>query len=296
MPEIFRPKVKGVVATGGGASADWETVGVDFTQRCASIAIWGETSSGKTTLALTSKGPVGLLHASEKVAGIVEPHVRKGKVVRKFDFGFAVRKGEEEGQIAERARGVWAKWMALYTDGMTKWAGTIIVDTEPDAWMLRRLARFGTLTPKGDLRDLYGAVNFDWSQIFKNTPREQAETRGANLITIHTASDAYKDVMVPGTGGGPPKKVSIKTGEYKMDGQKSIRYWADVILWVDKDPSGQYTVRIDKGWFNGQIEGSVLDDTMMRNLGYTVNPAIGSALTIPSILALITETPEEEWM
>lgn len=293
MPEIFRPKVN--QPTGGGA-ADWETVGTEFTQRAASIAIWGETSSGKTTLALTAKGPIGLLHASEKVAGVIQPHVRVGKVVRKFDFGFAVRKGETEAQIAERARLTWAKWMDLYNDGMNKWAGTVIVDTETDAWALRRLARFGSLTPKGDLRDLYGAVNFDWAQIFKNTPRELVDTRKVNLITIHTASDAYKDVMVPGSGGGPPKKVSIKTGDYKMDGQKSIRYWADVILWVDKNPAGQYTVRIDKGWFNGQIEGTVLDEPLMRQLGYKVDPAIDSALTIPAILSMITETPEEEWV
>lgn len=285
---FVRPKV----AIGGGASADWEVVGTEFTQRCAQIAICGETSTGKTSLALTAKGPIALLHASEKVTGIVQPHVRHGKLVRKFDFGFVGSKDEKD--TAGRAQVTWKKFNVLYDEAMEKWAGTIIVDTEPDAWALRRFARFGTLTPQGDMRALYTAVNFDWAQLFKNRPREQAEKRGVNLITIHTCSDEYKDVIKTTPNG--PKEVSVKTGRQKMDGQKSVKYWADVILWVDKTDAGDYTVRIDKGWFNGGIEGVVVDNKMMLELGYKVNPATGSAITIPAIMAMITETPEEEWL
>lgn len=279
--------------TGAPVSPDWEVVGTEFTQRCAQIAIVGPTSAGKTTLALTSKGPIGLLHASEKVAGVVEPFVRKGKLIRKFDFGFVADRKDEK-KTAERAQVVWNKFENLYNDCMDKWGKTLIIDTEPDAWALRRLARFGTFTPKGNTMDLYNAVNFDWSQMFKNRPREQAEKRGVNLITIHTCSDEYEDYM--GQTASGPKQMSRRTGRQKMDGQKSVKYWADVILWVERRLTDmQFEVRIVKGWFNGQIEGTALDDEMMRGLGYTVSPVTNSALTIPAILAMITDTPEKEW-
>lgn len=268
-------------------------VGTEFTQRCGSVAIWGPTSTGKTSLALTATGPVALLHASEKVKGIIEPHVRTGKVVRQFDFGFVAVKDEKA--CAERARVVWAKWEKLYGDAMEKWGKTIIVDTEPDAYALRRYARFGTLTPQGDLRDLYNQVNFDWRQIFKNQPRAQSEKRGVNLISIHTASDEYKDVMKKDKQGAM-RKSSEKTGGFKMDGHREVKYWADVILWCERDVNGLYHVRIDKGWWRGgETEGLDLTDEMMKDLGYSMDAATKSHLTIPGILAFITETEEGEW-
>lgn len=271
------------------AASGWELVGTEFTQRCASIAIVGPTSAGKTTLALTSRGPLGLLHASEKIRGIVEPFVRGGKLVRAFDFGFVADR-KNEANTAERAQVVWNKFENLYNDCMEKWGRTLIVDTEPDAWALRRLARFGTLTPKGNTVDLYNAVNFDWAQLFKNRPREQAEKRGVNLITIHTCSDEYEDYVKDG------KTLSRRTGKQKMDGQKSIRYWVDVILWVNKRVTDQeYEVTIVKGWFNGNVEGTQLDSKTMEVMGYSQSPVTKSHLTIPGIMAFITDTPEEEW-
>lgn len=277
------------------APGGWTDIGIDFTQRCASIAIWGPTSMGKTTLALTAgglKAPTALLHASEKIKGIVEPHVRMGKLVRAYNFGFVAKRGDDK-ENAKRAGTVWKKFEDLYDNAMDDWAKVVIVDTEPDAWALRRLARFGTLTPQGDTRDLYNAVNFDWAQMFKNKPREVAEGRGVTLITTHTCGDEYKDAIKMTPGG--PKKVSEKTGKYKMDGQKHVKYWADVILWVEKGEDGQYRVRIDKGWFNGTVEGMVLDNEFMQNMGYEESPVTKSYLTIPAIMALITETPEEGW-
>lgn len=274
----------------------WVIEGTEFTQRCASIAIWGPTSAGKTTLALTNKPTMGtaLLHASEKIAGISQPFVRKGRVVRSFNFGFVAIRNDEDA-TAKRAQPIWQKWENLYYDAMNNWAGTVIVDTEPDAWALRRFARFGTLNPKGNTVDLYNAVNFDWAQMFKNVPREQATKRNnVSLITIHTASDEYQDILQKKPDGNM-QKISQRTGRQKMEGQKSIRYWADVILWVEK-VDGKYQVRIDKGWFNGGIEGMVLTDALMRELGYPVEAAVNSALTIPGIMALITETDAGEWI
>lgn len=275
------------------ASNEWETATGEFKQRCASIAITGPTGVGKTTLALSGQGPVALIHASEKIQGIVQPYVRKGKVIRLYNFGFAVRRKEEEKEIAKRAQEVWGKGEGLYYDAMDGWAKTVVWDTEPDAWTLRRLARFGTLTPQGDTRDLYNKVNFDWQQIFKNKPRETAKGRGCNLITIHTASDEYKDVIKNTPSG--PKKQSVKTGGFKMDGQKNIKYWADVILWCDQGVDGKYMVRIDKPWWNGAFRGVEVTEEMLADMGYEVSEPHQTRITIPNILAMLTETEAGEW-
>lgn len=282
--------------------ASWEEATDKFEQRCALVVIWGLESSGKTSLALTAPGPTGVLHSAEKIGGVYQAFVKAGLKLRKFNFGFVAT--TDEASTAERARAVWAKWKANYIDAFTKWAKTIIVDTEPDAWVLRRFAKFGTLQPKGDTRDLYSSVNFDWKQLFKNRFREQAESgRGCNLILISTATDEYKDIITVAKFGpkkGTQVKESHRTGKQKMEGMKSIKFWADVILycWKELDlTTGQntYHVRIDKGWFNGMVEGMDLTDEFMRALDFSEHPVTKSCLHWASIMAYITDTPEAEW-
>ena len=269
----------------------WESVNTEFTQRHAFIAICGETDTGKTSLALTARGPVAILHAAEKVKGILEPHVRSGKLIKQHNFAGVFPKDEKA--CADAATVVWQKAKALY-DAAWGNCGTLVVDTEPGLYALRRYARFGTLTPRGDTRDLYTAINWDWAQMFNARPRAQQD-QGTTLITIHTMSDEYKDVIKQTQGG--PKKLSEKTGNLKMDGQKSIKYAADLILQTLRDPvSEQFKVKIIKPWFRGDVRGMELDDEMMRSMGYQENAATGSCLTIPAILAFITSTEEAEWV
>lgn len=288
-PNAPPPAPRPGVSPTGPASAEWETVGTDFTQRHAFVAIIGPESSGKTTLALTLPGPLAFLHHAEKIKGVIEPFVVQGKLIRKHDFHFMPTKGDPEEAVAQKARVVWAKAAAAYNDAWD-WAKGIIVDTETDMWKDRRYARFGTLTPKGDLRDLYNVVNTDWRQMFKLRYRGQATDHGVNLVTIHQCSDEYKDVVIQ---AGPKKgqKNSERTGQQKREGNKEVGYWADVVLWCSKDSliDFDYHVRIAKGWFNGSVEGMDLTDKIMVDLGY-------SGLNLPAILAFITQTPEGEWL
>lgn len=273
-------------------NSGWEPVSTEFTQRYASIAICGETDTGKTSLALTARGPVAILHAAEKTRGIIEPHVRAGKMVRQHNFAAVFPKAEDE--CRKKATEVWQKADQLFTDAW-KWAGSIIVDPEPDYYALRRYARFGTLTPQGDVRDLYNAINFDWRQRFGAMPRAQGSGKGTTLITIHTMTDEYRDVMKQTATG--LKKVSEKTGNLRMEGHKSIKFSADLILQTQRDlVSGKFSVKILKPWFNGGARGMELDDELLREMGYSESPATNSCLTLPAILSFITDTPEAEWI
>lgn len=276
----------------------WEEASTEFTQRCAFVAVWGPESGGKTTFALSAPGPTALIHAAEKINGVTQPWVRTGKRIRLHNFGFVASTDEEE--TATRARVTWAATKSCYLDAMDKWAKSVVIDVEPDAYALRRFAKFGTLTPKGDTRDLYASINFDWRQLLKSKFRAQTETRQCNLITIHTATDEYRDVVKIAQSGpkkGQQIKVSERTGRQRMQGHKDIKYWADVVLWVYKDimGDGEYHVRIDKGWWNGAVEGVDLSDTTMKDLGYQPSSVTGSHITFASVMGFITETNEKEW-
>lgn len=278
--------------------AKWETATTDFLQRCVFLSIWGPESGGKTTLALTAPGPTALIHAAEKINGVYQPFVRKGHQIKLYNFGFTA--STDEAATSERARAVWASFKSLYLDAFNKWGKSIVIDTEKDAWALRRFAKFGTLQPKGDTRDLYSSVNFDWRQLLKSKFREQAMTRKCNLITVTTSTDEYKDIVkVASTGPkqGQQVKESVKTGRQRPEGHKEIKFWADVIVYAYKDimGDGDYHVRIDKGWFNGACEGLDLTSTFMEALGYSKHPVIDTHLHFASLMAFITDTPEAEW-
>lgn len=278
----------------GVSQSGWEDAPSTFEQRCSFTAIWGPTSGGKTTLALTVPGPVGLIHSAEKIQGVVQPFVNGNptigakvpKMIKLKNMGFVASKSEEDNRA--RANAMWIATRDLHVDAFDSWAKSVVLDMEPDAWSLRRYAKFGTLNPQGNRMDiLYNEVNTDWRQILKNLYRYHSEKgqgrRQVNLVTIHNAKEEYKDTTVNGV------TKSSRTGRMKMEGNKEVPYWADVILWAYKSMEDfKYHVRIDKGWFNGAIEGMDLTDDTMKALGY-------SDLSWPTIMALITSTPEDEW-
>jgi len=236
-------------------------------------------------LALTAPGPIAHIHSAEKVAGVAERAkiARPGVTIRQHNFGF--KPGANEQETANLARAKWGPMKNAFNDALNNWAKTTILDTEPDGWVLRRYSKFGTLNPQGDLRDLYTVVNADWRGMLKMSYRAQVETLKHNLITIHTEKDEYKDIVE----GTPPKKKSVRTGRVRMEGNKEVKYWADVILYCWRDITDmQFWVRIEKGWFRGEVEGIELCDATLQDMGY-------SGLTIPALLAFITNTPEAEW-
>src|SRR4051812_8483060 len=75
------------VASAGKTSAMWTPANTEITRRVAFVQIYGETGTGKSTLALTAPGPIAYMHADEKLDGIVEPFTSEGKDVRLHNFG-----------------------------------------------------------------------------------------------------------------------------------------------------------------------------------------------------------------
>lgn len=256
--------------TGPSPSFDdsiWEDAPTDFTRRCAFVRIYGDTDTGRTTLALTMPGPIGLIHTAEKIEGIVQPAARI-KQVRMVNFAGVFKGGVQE--IAEQADRVWAKVKSAWYGGLAGWARALILDTDTEAWELIRVARFGELNPRGRTDSLYGPVNAEFRSLFKQF---RAQDR-CSVIAIGQTKDEYREFSKNGN------KSSERTGRTISAGMKEMGFMADVVIRTSRGEAGEFRATIEKGWFNAHTEGMTFE---------------GEDCRLPYILSLITETDEAEW-
>lgn len=262
-------KLKGAHTAAAGSSDLWSDAPTEFTRRCVFMHVYGETGTGRTSLALTAPGPIGMVHTAEKLEGVIQKFAKE-KAVKLVNFGGVFRGSPQ--QIADQAGPVWNKMYSAWCEAMDRWARTVIMDTDTEGWEILRLARFGQLNPKGRTDSLYGPVNAEWRSLFKRF-RDQDR---CNVVAIGQAKDEYIDKMVNG------HLTSTRTGRTIRAGQKEIPYMADVIVRTAKDSvTGTFTATIEKGWWNAHTEGMTLE---------------GDDIRFPYIMSLITETPEEEWV
>lgn len=267
MATIVKPKMATAAAakvrSGSGSGFDWEDAATEMTRRCVFMTVYGDTGTGRTSLALSAPGPIAFLHALEKIDGIIEQHAHKigpngdgtGGV---YNFG-GVFIGNSEA-ITKQANEKWAKFK-LAMDDAFGWARTIIVDTHTEAWELIRLARFGTLAPRGQIAHMYGPVNNEWRSMWKQF-RQQETT---NVIAIGQIGEIYKNDKA--------------TGKYEQKGQREMGYMSDVIVRTEKE-KGVFTATVEKGWFNAEAEGIPLEDDMTK---------------FPGLMQWITNIDAEEW-
>lgn len=247
----------------------WDDAETEFTRRCSLVEIYGDTDTGKTTLALTAPGPIAFLHASEKIDGVIQPFAREKKI-RKHDFTGAFSGTPED--ISESAMRVWRELVAAWMDAWG-WARTIVLDTHTEAWELIRVAYFGGYKPERGRPDAnYGPVNAEWRSLFK---RFRTQSR-ANLIVIGQTKDEYKTGVKAGTG---ESKLAERTGKTVRAGQREVPYFADVVLRTSRS-DGDFVATIEKGWFNASMEGV---------------PFVNEEANFGNILSVLTETDEGEW-
>lgn len=249
------PKAEGEV--------QWEEAPTELTRRSVIMQIYGETSTGRTTLALTAPGPIALLHAAEKIDGVVQPFARE-KEVRVFNFGGVLRGKPEE--IAAQAQDKLSGFMAAWDDAFT-WARTIVVDTHTEIWELLRLARFGTLTPRGSIAAMYGPLNAEFRSIFKRFREQDLNGGGGvNVIAVGQIRERYRN--------------DKPTGKMEPAGQKEMPYYADITVQTKRGKRGEFKALIEKGWYDAHSEGIELEDDLM---------------TFPMIMSMVTGLDPEDW-
>ena len=248
----------------GGGGVQWEKAPTNLTRDCVFMSIYGDTGTGKTSLALTAPGPIAFIHAAEKIEGIIQPAARE-KDIRVHNFGGGVPAKGGPNEIAKAADKVMSELKAAWVDAFG-WARTIIVDTHTEIWDLLRLARFGTLTPRGHIASMYAPVNGEMRSLFKEF-RTQDTT---NVITIGMTKESYRN--------------DKPTGNMVMAGFKEVPYYSDVIIEMNrnflKKSDTDFIATIRKGWWNAMVEGLEIED---------------EDISFSFLMSLITETEEEKW-
>lgn len=247
----------GMKTSPSGGAVIWEDAPTKFLRRVTYLQIYGDTATGRTSLALTAPGPIALLHAEEKIDGIVQKFPEKG--IRLHCFGGRFSGSHQE--IATQASAQIEQFKAALDDAFS-WAKTVIVDTHTEAWELLRLARFGTLNPSGHVPSLYGPVNAEWKGLFRG---HRAQDR-YNLICIGQIKEQYRN--------------NKPTGKLEQAGQKEMKYPADVIVRMDRPEDDRVVATIEKAWWNEHMVGLELEN---------------EEVTFLNLMSLITETDAEEW-
>ncbi len=258
-------------------SVQWEDAPTELTRRCAMVEIFGETDTGRTTLALTAPGPIAYIHAHEKVEGVLQIQRKLGKEIKVKKFGGMLRGSVDEMQ--KQATEQMNILEAAYYDAYG-WARSVLLDTHTEAWQIYQIAHLGTLTREGrSERDqkkgqlVYAEINAKWLSLLKAfRVHAEAENR-TNLILIGQVKDEYK--KIDGKNQTTGKKLSA--------GQKGTPLACDVRLQTRlRKSAGEYTfsAEIIKPWWNGAMRGESLE---------------GDLMSLPLILSLITETSQEEW-
>lgn len=249
----------------GSSSLPWLDAESEVRPTKVLMEVYGDSGTGRTTFALSAPGPIALIHASEKITGIVEPWVQQGKRIRLLDYGDSYAGTDDE--IAAKADRKWTMVRDGFYDAFG-WARTIVLDTHSELWELLRLARFGNLKPSGGRVDAnWGPVNNEWRSLFKAI-RAQERT---NVIVIGQTKDEYKK-----SAGGRSTGMGDRTGNTIRAGQKEVLFLCDVSVRTGKeyvDGGVEFFSIIEKGWFAGHLEGTVVP---------------GEISNFPSVMEMIT--------
>lgn len=231
----------------------WESAPTSLMRHCVFMEIYGDTGSGRTTLALTAPGPIAFIHAAEKIDGIIQPAARLGKIGGIVNFGGSFRGTDAD--ISAQAMKVWKDLELAWADAL-KWARTIVLDTHTEAWELIRLAYFGDLKPaSGRVESNWGPVNARWRSMFKSFRMQDS----CNVVIIGQTKEEYTKGAKTAAG---KEGMGQRTGRTIRAGQKEIDFMADVILRTSRGKDGSFISTVEKGWFNADSEGLEFQDTM----------------------------------
>lgn len=265
----------------------WEEVPSVWTPRAVALTIYGDSDTGRSTLALTAPGPIAYLHGHEKVDAILERKRSEGVLIRQHKFGGNMRGTAEE--IQKRAQEEIKSYEAAKSNAYT-WARTIIDDTETRLWELYQLARLGSMVrAERDGKDnkqgqlIYTEINAAWGAMMQeykdrleNPVQQDPETGNpiyTNLILICKTKDEYKKDAQTGKTGS--------TGRTIIASQKNTWFFSDMVIRTQRKRD-RFTGIIEKPWWNADYRDYELkgDD---------------GELDFTYIMSMVTESDTSYW-
>lgn len=153
----------------------------------------GLDKTGKSEFWLSAPGPIGCVNLDIGLEGVVEKWVKRNKKVWVLDFNIppVTPKGTPMTQ-AEYIQYFSKTRVAYETLISHRDVRTVVVDTGSEWWDLAKLAEFGTITPKVDVRNRFQPLN----QLFRSLIR-RAYDSDKNLIITHKMKPNYMTTTKP---------------------------------------------------------------------------------------------------
>lgn len=240
----------------------WNPAPTELVSRSVIMGIYGPTGSGKSSLALTAPGPVGLFTGAETIDGIVQKYSpTKDIYIHEFGISFSALELMSRDIIMAKAqptvldfRESWD--VAVGQDGEGAMMRSVIVDTEDDLYDIVRYACFGDMKPTGKTARLqYGPVNQFFHTLLMSKRLLQDQGDICNALFVARDREVFD---AKGQG----------TGKFVRAGQKTIGPKCNVIVRCSADNDGDFCATIEKAWLNSVVLGETLysDDITFTNI------------------------------
>lgn len=265
----------------------WANAPTSFTRRNIFWDIGGEEKTGKTTLALSLPGDMGVVDLNRGLDGVIQKAIARRK---KASIKGSVRisacpapDGEEDSaKVKAEALKVWKSMDADMRQGF-KTMRSVVVDSGTEFYKLSRMCSFGDVKSKG------GKGQLDYDEVYRRMRflLNQFHTNKAHLIITHQLKDEWVSKIDPQTGN----RKSSKTGKLIRDGFDEIGYMSQIVIRtekrIDKEAGLIFVGRVESCRFNADLEGAEFTSEDEDSPFF---------LALPHIAAMATDTDIEEWL
>lgn len=252
----------------------WVNAPTVFNRRKVLATIDGPEKTGKTTLALTGRGPVAVINMNDGLAGVIEKRAAENPIgfFQIADHPLPDEVGRE--QAKAKAVIAWAAVRKDFEDALKAKRGTVVIDTGTELDRLCRMSEFGGM--KSDSRK--GALDYDMRNSKMRGFVRLYHAYPSNVIITHQLEEEWVQKVVNG------ETKNQKSGRLLRDGFKEIPNMVELGLTTYK--------RLDPE--HGLIFGATLDICRFAPTweGFQFE---GEDCNLPHICALVTETEESEW-
>jgi hypothetical protein len=157
------------------------------------IASEGHPRSGKSEFYLSAPEPIAVIEMDHGTKGMIEKHIANGRAIGAAYIKFPPPQTSGKIDLAAQQK----QYEPIWLDVQEKFkkmvknadARTLAIDTGTEFWNLLKLAVFGSLNPRGDLKTIYPQVNRLYKSLIEMVHNERNDL---NLIMTHKYKESYK--------------------------------------------------------------------------------------------------------